>query len=503
MSWIDKIAARLGFRRSAPRRSAGYAAAEINRLTSSLRADSEYINNTLRYQLRALRARSRAVSQNNPYGRHFIQMCVDNIAGAVPFKLEGAVKNRSKKPDDSANALIEDAWREFSRAGNCEITRKWSMRAVLSLLVRILATDGELLVRIYKGPGNGPHGVLLQIIDVDRLWETKNAALSDGGAIHMGIEMDALQRPVAYHIAKRKPATWHSNPTPMEFDRILADEILHVFIPEFAEQCRGVPWIYAALLNLVHLGAFEEAAVINARIGAAQMGFITTPDGEAPSGDQENAVGITEFNAEPGTFRVLPEGQTVEGWNPAFPQAAVEPFCKAILRGISSGLNVAHHNLASNLEGVNLSSARLGEQDERDYFMSLQNFFIDHVMEPFVRLHWMPQAILAGALPFELSKIGKYSNVYFQGRRWKYMDPLKEIQASVVAIDNKLTSRTRVIAEGGEDLADVFDELEAEQEMMKAQKLEAAPNRPGKPVNPAQNKPASDDDGDDDKDENA
>jgi capsid protein len=58
-----------------------------------------------------------------------------------------------------------------------------------------------------------------------------------------------------------------------------ADEIIHVFVPEFAEQVRGVPWMYAALLNLVHLGAFEEAAVIAARIGAANMGFIESPDG--------------------------------------------------------------------------------------------------------------------------------------------------------------------------------------------------------------------------------
>ena len=492
MSLLDTIAAKLGFSKNKPRRSTGYAAAEISRLTNSLRTDTEYINNTLRYQLRALRARSRAATQNNPFGRRFIQMCVDNIAGPVPFKLEACVKNRSKKPDKLANEQIETAYAIFCRAGNCDITGKWSMSAIIRLLVRIWATDGEVLVRFYKGPQWGKQGIKLQIIDVDRLWEQKNAALDNGGAIHMGVEVDALQKPVAYHIAKRKPSSWQSNPMGMDFERVPADEVLHLFIPEFAEQIRGVPWMYAALLNLVHMGAFEEAAVINARIGAAQMGFITTPDGEAPTGDGETAQGIAQFDAEPGTFRVLADGQTIEGWNPAFPQQAVEPFIKAMLRGVAAGLGVAYHNLANDLEGVNYSSARIGELDERDSWKVLQNFFVDHAMTPIVCGHWMPQAIISGALPFPLDQIDKYGDVYFQPRRWEWVDPYKEVQARVMAIDNKLTSRTRTIAEQGDDIEDVYEELAAEQELAKANKLTEPAEKQPKPA-AAEAKPAADD----------
>lgn len=484
MSLFDTIAAKFGYKKAGPKRSTGYAAAEISRLTSSLRADTEFINNTLRYQLRTLRARSRAATQNNPFGRRFMQMCVDNIAGPDPFKLEACVKNRSSKPDVVANEAIEHAWKAFCKAGQCEITRKWSMNAVIRLLVRIWATDGEVLVRFYKGPQYGKHGLLLQIIDVDRLWEQKNASLANGGAIHMGVEVDAMQKPVAYHIAKRKPASWQTNPVSMDFEIVPADEILHLYIPEFAEQIRGVPWMYAALLNLVHMGAFEEAAVINARIGAAQMGFITTPDGEAPTGDGETTTGLAQFDAEPGTFRVLADGQTIEGWNPAFPQAAVEPFIKAMLRGVAAGIGVAYHNLANDLEGVNYSSARIGELDERDSWKVLQSFFTEHAMEPIVCGQWMPQAILAGVLPFRLDQIDKYADVYFQARRWEWVDPYKEVQARVMAIDNKLTSRTRTIAEQGDDIEDVFEELQTEEKMFKQYGISPMP--PGKaPAQPA------------------
>jgi lambda family phage portal protein len=184
--------------------------------------------------------------------------------------------------------------------------------------------------------------------------------------------------------------------TRSRFERIPADEIIHVFVPEFAEQIRGVPWMYAALLNLVHLGAFEEAAVIAARVGAANMGFIESPDGgktladmaaPGPNGRRHRRARRRSRRsadlAEPGRSGTLPPGYKVgAGWNPKYPDAAIEPFIKACLRGVAAGLGVAYHNLANDLEGVNYSSARIGELDERDMWMGLQGFVAEHLHQP-------------------------------------------------------------------------------------------------------------------------
>ena len=348
----------------------------------------------------------------------------------------------------------------------------------------IWATDGEVLIRVMKGPERGPFGCQLQIIDIDRLWEQKNEALANGGAIHMGVEVDVAGKPVAYHIMRRRPSSWQTSNQYFEFDRIPAGEIIHVFVPEAAEQVRGVPWMYAALLNLVHMGAFEEAAVINARIGATQMGFITTPDGEAPAGDSNNATtGVAEFDAEPGTFRVLADGQMVESWQPQFPQAAVEPFIKAMLRGIASGLGVAYHNLASDLEGVNYSSARIAELSEREVWMMLQDWFIDSIVQP-IYSEWLAIAMLRGDIKFEQSgkalpadKLAKFANASrFQGRRWKWTDPSKEIDANAKGVELGVTSRTRIAAEQGDDFEDVLDELRQETAALRAAGLPTTTN---------------------------
>lgn len=492
MKWLDNLLGRFGYRPAKPaRRSASYAAAELSRLTASLRGDTEFINNTLRYELRTLRARSREAMQNQPYGRRFVQMCVDNIAGPVPFKMEGNVRNRSNKPDTEANKKIEQAWADFCKKGQCEFSGRWSMAAFIRLVVRIWATDGEVLIRILRGREYGPFALKLQLIDTDRLWEQKNESLKDGSAIHMGVEVDAAGTPRAYHITKRKPSMWASGYQPMESERIPAEDIIHLYMADFAEQVRGVPWMYAALLNLVHMGAFQEAAVINARVGASQMGFITAPEGTEPVKDGEDAQGVAEFDAEPGQFRYLREGETVDGWNPQFPDAAVEPFCKALLRGVAAGLGVSYHSLANDLESVNFSSARIGLGDERGYWMMLQHFFVEHFLDPFACNTWMPQAIATGQLPFDIQQREKYARFYFQPRRWQYIDPLKEAQANVLAIRHRLTSRTRVTAEAGDDFQDIVAEQAVEADLLEANNLDPVEAEAATPAATGSAKPAA------------
>jgi lambda family phage portal protein len=194
------------------------------------------------------------------------------------------------------------------------------------------------------------------------------------------------------------------------------DEIIHVFIPEHAEQVRGVPWMYAALMNLVNLGAFEEAAVIAGARRRRGDGRAAVPDGGSQFvGEGKDPKGNPQIEAEPGTFPMLPPGYQLNKWDPKYPDAAIEPFVKACLRGVAAGLGVAYHNLANDLENVNYSSARIGELDERDSWMGLQNFVTEHLHQP-IYDDWLRMATMSGALPFDLARLDKYRDVYCGSR---------------------------------------------------------------------------------------
>jgi lambda family phage portal protein len=440
------------------RRSTGYQAAEFSRLTSGLASDTTYINQTLRYQLRTLRARSRQAAQNNPHARRFFQMVVDNVCGPVPFRLQVKIKNNAGNLDSITNKKIEDAWRAWGKAGNCDITGRFSWTTLQRLIVRTLAVDGEVLIRRVMTDDK----YQLQLVDVDRLAETKNEQTKTG-VISMGVEMDSVERPIAYHIYKRKPQSVIGTGYSRETERIPATEIIHLFVPEFTEQSRGVPWIYAALLNLVHLGAFEEAAVIAARVGASQMGFIKTDGGDL-NFDGEDETGNPQMEADPGQFPVLQPGQDVVGWNPKYPDAAIDPFIKALLRGVASGLGVAYHNLSGDMEGVNYSSARIAELDERDSWVSLQNFTSEHLHQRIYE-SWLQSSYANQSISLPSPYLNRYYDVKWQARRWQWVDPEGEVKANIDAINASLKSRTQIIAEQGEDIEDVFGEIAEEESL--------------------------------------
>ena len=65
------------------------------------------------------------------------------------------------------------------------------------------------------------------------------------------------------------------------------------------------------------------------------------------------------------------------------------------------------------------------------------------------------------------------------GRRWSWVDPLKEVEAHRVALALGLTTRAEILAAQGRDFADTLEQLKAENETMRAMGLDPAVILPG------------------------
>ena len=69
---------------------------------------------------------------------------------------------------------------------------------------------------------------------------------------------------------------------PMIGQRVAADEILHGFFKKANGQQRGLPMGHTAFRLMYLMNQYTEAAVINARTGAAKLGFLM-PDSDDDS----------------------------------------------------------------------------------------------------------------------------------------------------------------------------------------------------------------------------
>src|SRR5205085_1734576 len=110
---------------------------------------------------------------------------------------------------------------------------------------------------------------------------------------------------------------------------------------------------------------------------------------------------------------------------------------------------------------VNYSTARVALLEERDMWMSLQKWYIEHCCIPRLRDFLRAEEVVGRLKDYS----GFADQARFQPKTWGWVDPLKEVNAKVMALGSQLTSRTRIAAEGGEDIEDILDELAAEQAM--------------------------------------
>ena len=457
-----------------------FAAAQTTHLTSSWTTATLSADADLRNSLPALRARSRDLANNNDYMRHFLGLVATNVVGHNGFTLQMRVKDPSGKADTLANKAIEAAFAAWGKRGMCDVTGKLSFTALQRLVARTAARDGECLVRKVRGRQLNRFGFALQLLAIDRLESTHNQVAKNGNVIRMGVELNSYGRPVAYHLRTDHPGDGtYVGQAGKRYERVPAEDILHLFLQDDPEQTRGQPWAHTAMTRLNHLGAFDEAAVIAARVGASKMGFFKRVDGMGHMGiaGEGSSSGTFTQEANPGQFDLMPDGYDFVGFNPDYPHANYGPFTKACLRGIASGLGVSYNGLANDLEGVNYSSLRAGTLAERDVWMHLQDWFACGILEDIFE-DWLRMALLMGgiAMPngsaLPASKYDKFNAYEWQGRRWPWVDPMKDIGAAVLAINNKLSSRTKVLAEQGGDFADTIEQLELEQEMLAALKPE-------------------------------
>lgn len=455
----------------AAKRSAGFSAADYSRITASMASETDHIMRILRYQGKTLRARSRQVCMNTAYGAKWVHMCESNICGPAPFRLQAKIKYASGKYDTGANARIESEWDQWGKPQFFDFEGRLSRSLFLQLCAKTWAQDGEILIRIFEGTQAGPWGIQLQLIDVDRLDNDYNTELANGNVIVAGVELDPKGRSVAYHLLKRKPRDWQTGYS-REYVRIPAEQMLHLFRPLYAEQVRGVPPMYAALLKLHQNGAFEEAAIIAARVGASKMGFYQAVNGGdfVPEGSEVDANGNFIQSAEPGEFGIVPKGYEFQDWSPNYPDAQVGPFIKAILRGAAAAVNLNYTSFAGDREATNYSSARADLLEDRDYWMVLQAWLVELLMQPLYE-RWLGNALLRRRLPFSIDRFDKYLDVYFQAKRWAWVDPLKDIKANADAVALGVKTRTQIAAEQERDLEDVFNELAREEAMAKERGL--------------------------------
>ena len=464
-------------------------------------ADGTVFNN-----LGRVRARTRDLARNDDYCRQFLRILVSNVIGPKGIKFQSRLKFQGGKSkgrlDKIANAAIEKAYKVAGKLKNHPtVNGKSSLRKVQGKWLRDLFVDGEVIVMLHYGTTKNKTGFAIEFIDPARLDATMNET-RNGNRIKMGVELDDQDEPVAYWILEDHPQEmlFVGSASSHKRKRIPAKFIRHTFFEEQTGQTRGISMLASAALRTHLIDQFEKATVVGGVVAARKVGFYKvnqeaaedygvlggTVDEEGYENEDVNDDAVLMQNPEAGQLEVLPSYvDGLETFDPSYPPANFEEFEKRMIRGMAAGFGVQYHSVANDLESVNFSSARAGEQQQRPIWQEYQELIIEEFLEFHVE-GWGEMTLLRNDVDLDRAKLRKLLDIdayEFVPKGWDWVDPMKEMQANEKRIEMGLTTRSCIISESsGKDFEDVIDDLSEEEEYMISKGLNPRPNEKNPPT---------------------
>ena len=412
--------------------------------------------------LETLRGRCRQQVRENPWISGAVDEWVSECLGT-------GLKFQSLHPDPGIKRGIQDVFERWSETADPLGLSDFG--GLQALCLREVIEAGECLARFRRSrPSDGlPVPFQLQLLEGDHLPASKTEQGAGGGRIRAGIELDEAGRRRAYHLLRDHPGSDLLSLGGSETDRVPIRDVLHVLWVKRAGQLRGVPWITPALIRMFELDRWEDAEVVRKKVAAMFVGFYRD-DGAQGLFDKENPDGsLAETGLEPGTWKDIGNGHMDFHTPPR--DSGSDWFPKWSLRSLARGLGLTAEQVTGDLSEVNYSSIRAGLVSQRRKCRQLQAQLVIHQFANPTARRVIEEAALAGALEgvsvrrFD-SEREAFLSFKWHSPRWEWVDPEKEVNATVTEIRNGLKSWSQAVEERGLDPEEVAEAYRRDRELL-------------------------------------
>jgi lambda family phage portal protein len=382
----------------------------------------------------AIKARASGVYMNTPYGNRAVESWVAALVGK-------GYQARSQHPDATIARPLNDVFEAM-------------INKMLPGLCRSLVRDGEAFVHLrIASDGN----LRPKMVPTDQIDPSLSRDLGNGARIIAGIEFDASDEVVAYHVLPEAPGDAFTTYGPTI--RVPASDMIHVFDMLFPGQVRGLSWLSPVLLKMRDRDEASDALLMQLKVSSLVTGFIEDLDGTGAGFDGQTKGGQINFSLEPGAMRLLPPNTKVSFSQPGQGLAQAVEFLRAQDREIASGVGLTFEALTGDLGEANYSSARVGLLEFRRRAEMMQRNLIEaQLLRPLWK-RWIDVQVLAGLITATGADLADYRAVRFVPPGWQWVDPKSEVNADIAAIDAGLKSREEVVAGRGRDIDELDEEL--------------------------------------------
>ena len=456
-----------------------------------------------------LRQRSRMLYMSAPIATAALKRQRTNIVGSG-LRLKPTIDRETLGlTKEQAEAWQRKVQAEFnlwaSRKQACDATGANTFYGMQQLVALAWPMSGDVFAAIkWHEPTNLlPYSLRLHIIEADRVRNPETVqtgskkvnspfmnsittmTLDNGNKVYDGVEVDGNGTIVAYHIANTYPNQWDAGET--KFVRVEAygrktglPNILHIMDTERPEQYRGVPYLAQAIEPLLQMRRYTEAEITAAVVQSFFTAFIKTeaPSNEMPfnevgnDGQMEVSRSTNEYEMGPGSMNVLEPGEDVTFGSPTHPNTGFDTFMRSLCEQVGACLEIPADLLLMSFNS-SYSASRAALLEAWKGIRMRREWLTDDFCKPLYEI-WLTEAVARGRISAPGFLTDPIIRQAYLGSEWigpsqGQLDPTKEVQAAVMAIENGLSTReAEAVKLNGSQYSTNADKLAVENEHLRA-----------------------------------
>jgi len=437
--------------------------------------------------------RSIDLTNNDPHAAGIVNSFATTVVGAglqpqpsLDADVLGMEKEAVRRLQQQQRAIYA-AWSPYADAGG-----RMTDGAIQFLLQCCMLRFGEFLVLLPMiKDGAGPYSLAVQVIHPLRLKTPTD--LTQNKNIRDGVEVGKYGEPVAYWIKKADVSTsLYSPDTSKNFLRITAKKghrwnVRHCFIQDDPDMVRGMPFFAPAMKFFRDLNDYLDAELVANVVTAAYALFIETgssdpwdtAEGMAHHDNDETGVDRVRYEEIiPGSVMYGAKGQKPHALGNTRPGTTFQVFVKEIKKALAMSLGMPYVTLFKDVEETNYAGFRSAMLDAWRVFTHRRTWLGTNYCQP-VRIMLMEEAWLRGHMdaPKFYERMHFYTVCNWVGSPKGNIEPIKEIQADILAIKNNLKTRAQTISEQGNgEWRTNIDQLEEEKQDLEAKGLDPNPD---------------------------
>lgn len=383
----------------------------------------------------------------------------------------------------------------------CDAGQRLTVTQMLRLALRHKLIDGDSLVMCVWAPdqigyGAARYATALQVIDPDRLSNPYEQL--DTATLRGGIEIDAADAPVAYHVRRAHQNDPYDAAEAMQWDRIPRRTawgrpiIVHDCDQDRTGQNRGTGILTAVLSRFKMLTKFDavslQAAVLRTLVGFfvkspydQEQVFQALDTGGESLGFYQDLRAIYGERCPPvmggvGIPKLFP-GESIETISAGEHATDFEGFQHAFLRSVAAATGQSTEEVTGDFRQVNYSSFRGAALQAWRTLLRRRHDFAAGTATPIYGA-WLEEAMDADRLPLprnappfvELRAAYARCRWIGPGRGW--VDPVKERQGEVMGLQAGFGTLDQTCADiSGTYWLDQLDEREVEEAEMRRRGL--------------------------------